>query len=154
MDQHRRQNRPKIVPKSSQNQPQVDQDRPKIELGWGLGAIWAPRWLREPTWPRNPDSLDPLGPPSWEPKLTKNHWKINPEFNDFLITFLIDFGTLLGLIWSDFGPQNGAKIGPDSVPRAIMKQMQISSNSSAGAVFLRIGGAWNRSKIALNTMLS
>ena len=72
----------------------------------------------------------------------------------FSITFLIDFGTLLGPIWSDFGFQNGAKIGPESVPRAIMKQMQISSNSSAGAVFLRIGGAWNRSKIALKTMLS
>jgi hypothetical protein len=67
---------------------------------------------------------------------------------------LVDFGTLLGPIWPDSGSQNGAKIGPESVPRAIMKQMQISSNSSAGAVFLRIGGAWNRSKIALKTMLS
>ena len=49
IDQHRPQNRPKIVPKSTQNRPKIDQDRPKIELGWGLGAIWAPRWLREPT---------------------------------------------------------------------------------------------------------
>ena len=49
IDQHRPQNRPKIVPKSTQNRSKIDQDRPKIELGWGLGAIWAPRWLREPT---------------------------------------------------------------------------------------------------------
>ena len=82
-------------------------------------------------------------------------WKIRTLGSKcFSITFLIDFGTLLGPIWSVFGIQNGAKIGPESVPRAIMKQMQISSNSSAGAVFLRIGGAWNRSKIALKTMLS
>ena len=47
--QHRPQKRPKIVPKSTQNRSKIDQDRPKIELGWGLGAIWAPRWLREPT---------------------------------------------------------------------------------------------------------
>ena len=43
------QNRPRIDPESSQNRPKIDQDRQKIELGWGLGAIWAPRWLREPT---------------------------------------------------------------------------------------------------------
>ena len=50
--------------------------------------------------------------------------------------------------------QNGAKMVARSVSRAIMKQMQISSKSSAGVVFLRIRGAWNRSKIVLKTMLS
>ena len=50
IDQHRPQNRPKILPKSTQNRFKIDQDhRPKMEFGWGLGAIWAPRWLREPT---------------------------------------------------------------------------------------------------------
>ena len=54
IDQHRPQNRPKIDPKSArfwiaQDRPKIDQDRPKIELGWGLGAIWAPRCFQEPT---------------------------------------------------------------------------------------------------------
>ena len=62
--------------------------------------------------------------------------------------------TIRDPLGTDFGAILGSKIGPRSVSRAIMKQMQRSSKSSAGAVFLRIRGAWNRSKIVLKTMLS
>ena len=118
IDQHRPQNRPKIVPKSIQNRPKIDQDRPKIELGWGLGAIWAPRWLREPTWPRNHDSLDPLGPPSWEPKLSKNHQKIDPKLNMFFDHFFDRFWNPLGTdlvgFWVPKWNQNWSRIGTKS----------------------------------------
>ena len=45
------------------------------------------------------------------------------------------------------GVQNRTKIGPRSVSRAIMKQMQRSSKSSAGAVFLSMRRIEKRSKI-------
>ena len=48
--------------------------------------------------------------------------------------------------WNDLGVQNRTKIGPRSVSRAIMKQMQRFSKSSTGAVFLRIGRIEKRSK--------
>ena len=49
--------------------------------------------------------------------------------------------------WNDLGIQNRTKIGPRSVSRAIMKQRQRSSKSSAGAVFLSIRRFEKRSKI-------
>ena len=38
------QNLSKIDQKSTKNRPQIDPDRPEIELGWVPGGIWAPRW--------------------------------------------------------------------------------------------------------------
>ena len=43
-----------------------------------------------------PDSLDPLGPPSWEPKLTKNRKKIDPKRNKFFDNFFDRFWNPLG----------------------------------------------------------
>ena len=85
------QNRHRIDPESAQHRPKIDQDRPKIELGWGLGAIWAPRWPQEPTWPRNPDSLDPLGPPSWEPKLIKNQSRMKSRWERIRTSIFVGF---------------------------------------------------------------
>ena len=112
IDQHRPQNRPKIVRKSTQNRPKIDQDRPKIELGWGLGAIWAPRRLRVPTWPRNPDPLDPLGPPSWEPKLSKNRLKNRSQTQH---VFRSLFWSILEPSWDRFGRILDPKMEPKLV---------------------------------------
>ena len=147
IDQHRPQNRPKI-----------DQKSIKIDQKSSLDGAWGPFGPQGGSGSRlDPETLIRWTP--WAPQVGSQNCpkiiqKSIPNSTSFSITFLIDFGTLLGPIWSVFGFQNGAKIGPESVPRAIMKQMQISSKSWAGAVFLRIGGAWNRSKIALKTMLS
>ena len=108
-------NRPKSTPKSTQNRPQIDPDRPEIELGWVPGATWAPRWLREPTWPRKPANLTPWGPPSWEPKSTQNRQKIDPKFNKFLDHFFDWFWSPLGVdlvrFWGPKWSQNWSRIG-------------------------------------------
>ena len=145
-------------PKSTQNLSKINQKSTKIDQKSSLDGAWGPFGPQGGSGSRlDPETLIRWTP--WAPQVGSQNCpkivkKSIPNSTCFSITFLIDFGTLLGPIWSVFGSQNGAKIGPESVPRAIMKQMQISSNSSAGAVFLRIGGAWNRSKIALKTMLS
>ena len=93
--------------------------------------------------------------PFWPKNDQKSFKKNDPKLNKFFDHFFDRFWNPLGApIWSDFGIQNGAKIGSESVPRAIMKQMQIYSKSLPGVMFLRIRGAWNRSRIALKTMLS
>ena len=97
------------------------------------------------------DSVPSLAP-FWDPKSDQIGPKRAP--NPIQARFLLDFGTLLGPIWSDLGSQNGAKIGPESVPRAIMKQIQKSLESFGFTMFLSIRGPRNRSKIALKTMLS
>ena len=80
-----------------------------------------------------------LGGPGW-------HSKAAMMFATFLNRFGTDFGSILG---SKMEP----KIGPRSVSRAIMKQMQKSSKTLAGAVFLRMRVVENQSKIVLKTTL-
>ena len=152
------QNPTKIDPRSTQNRPKIDPKSTQIGQKSSLDGSRRPFGLQGGSGSRlDPETRIRWTP--WAPQVGSQNWpkivkKSIPNSTCFSITFLIDFGTLLGPIWSDFGSQNGAKIGPESVPRAIMKQMQRSSKSSAGAVFLRIRGPWNRSKIALKTMLS
>ena len=101
-------NQPKPNPKSNQKRPQTS-------LGGSRGAIWAPRWLREPTWPRKPANLTPWGAPSWEPKSTQNRQKIDPKFNKFLDHFFDWFWSPLGVdlvrFWGPKWSQNWSRIG-------------------------------------------
>ena len=129
-------------------------NRPKIDRKSIQNRLWNRLRFRDPFWSDFGPILAPTWGPSWGhvgqkidfwrfPKACKND-------NDFQHLS----GPSWDRFWNDFGVQNRTKIGPRSVSRAIMKQMQRSSKSSAGAVFLRIRGPWNRSKIALKTMLS
>ena len=134
----------KIEPESAQNLFKIFQKSTKIDQKSSLHGAWGPFGPQVGSGSRrDPETLISWTP--WAPEVgSQNGPKIVkksiPNSTSFLITFLIDFGTLLGPIWSDSGSQNGAKIGPESVPRAIMKQMQISPKSLACAVFLSIRG--------------
>ena len=132
-------NRSKIQPKSAKNRSQID---PKSVLE----PISLPTPLSVRFWSHFGSNLGPSwGPSSGHVGQEIDFWKfLKPCKNDN------DFQHLSGpswdRFWNDFGVQNRAKIGPRSVSRAIMKQMQRSSKSSAGAVFLRIRRFEKRSK--------
>ena len=137
---NRTRNRPKIDQKSIKN-------RPKIGSGADLasetvfGPIFVQFWLQlgtvlgaklGPSWAHVGQKID-----FWRfPKACKN------EHN-----FQHLSGPTWDRFWNDFGVQIRTKIGQRSVSRAIMKQMQRSSKSSAGAVFLRMWRIEKRSKI-------
>ena len=120
--------RPKIDQKSSQNLPKMG---PKSAL--------EPTSLRSPFlcrfwtdfWP----NLGPSWGPSWGHVGQKiDFWKFPKACkNDH--DFQHSSGPSWDRFWNDFGLQNRTKIGPRSVSRAIMKQLQRSSKSSAGRCF-------------------
>ena len=155
---------PKIVPKIIKN---AARNRGRGLLKWILGR---PKWIRNRIWSfknrfrsrfrfriRVGSILDsfllefwPNLGPSWG--ASWNHVGQKLDFwrfpkackNDH--DFQHSSGPSWDRFWNDFGVQNRTKIGPASVSRAIMKQMQRSSKSSTGAVFLRIGRIEKRSK--------
>ena len=97
-----------------------------LQLGTVLGAKLGPGWCHVG------QKID-----FWKfPKACKN---------DYDLQHLS--GSSWDRFWNNLGIQNRTKIDPRSVSRAIIKHMQISSNSSAGAVFLRMRRIQKRSKI-------
>ena len=144
-------NHPKIcqtsAPKSFKNQPKSANNRPNIDPKSALEPISLPRPFSVWFGSHFGSNLGPSWGPSW------GHVGQEIDFWRFLKACKNgnDFQHHSGPSWdrflSDFGIQNRTKIGPKSVSRAILKQMQRSSNSSAGAVFLRIQRFEKRSKI-------
>ena len=136
-------NHPKICQKSSQKSTQ---NRSKIDTKSALEPISFPRPFLVRFRSHFGSNLEPSWGPSWGhvgqeidfwrfPKACKNdHDFQHPS------------GPSWDRFWSNLGVQNRTKINPRSVSRAIMKQMQRSSKSSTGAVFLRIGRIEKRSK--------
>ena len=106
------------------------------------GALWGP--LGRQGGPNKGSGREklvrwtPPGPPSWSQNCQTMVEKTIPNSTSFSITCFIDFGAFLEPIWSDFGFQNAARIGPESVPRAIMRPMQKSPETLAAVVFLMI----------------
>ena len=154
MNQKSTKHGPKIVPKSVQNRPKIGpksvQNRSRI----------VPKPATEPTSLSNPFLVrfwshfgSNLGP-SWGPSCGQvgqkidfwRVWRAPDNEHDFQHPS----GPSWDRFWNEFGIQDRTKIGPRSVSRAIMKQMQRSSKSSAGAVFLRIRGLEHRSKFDQN----
>ena len=80
---------------------------PKNRSKMALGGVLGPSCLQEPTRSRKARSLDPLAPPSWRSKSSKNRSKMDPRsiqflscfWHRFLIDFCIDFGSILGSIF-------------------------------------------------------
>ena len=143
--------RPNICPKSIQIDTKSTKNRPKISSGadlapeavfdqiliqfwFQLGAVLGASWGHVGT------MLAKKLIDSW--RILKG-FKIDQDFQHHS-------GPSWDRCWLDFGIQNGTKIGPRSISVAIMKQMQRSSKTLAGAVFLRIRGVEHRSKIAQN----
>ena len=126
------------------------QDGPKTGLRWTSFPKPLPRPFLVRFWSHLGSNLGPSWGPSWGHVGQKiDFWRFPKACkNDH------DFQHLSGpswdRFWSDLGVQNRTKIGPRSVSRAIMKQMQRSSKSSAGAVFSKIRGLEHRSKIDQN----
>ena len=114
--------------KSTKTEPKIKLKTTPSELGRVPGATWAPRWLREPTWPRKPANLTPWGPPSWEPKSTQNRQKIDPKFNKFLDHFFDWFWSPLGVdlvrFWGPKWSQNWSRIGLKSDHEANVKMLK------------------------------
>ena len=135
---------PKIIPKSVKNRPQ---NQSKIDPKSALEPTSLPRPFLVRFWTHFGSNLGPSWGPSWGhvgPKI--DFWKFPKACkNDH--DFQHPSGPSWDRFWNDFGVQNRTKIGPRSVSRAIMEQMQRSSKSSTGAVFLRIGRIEKRSKI-------
>ena len=131
--------RPKMVQDGSQ-------DGPKTGLRWTSFPKPLPRPFLVRFWSHLGSNLGPSWGPSWDHVGQKiDFWKFPKAFkNDH--DFQHSSGPSWDRFWNDFGVQNRTKIGPASVSRAIMKQMQRSSKSSTGAVFLRIGRIEKRSK--------
>ena len=134
----------------TRNHPKIYQNRSKIVPKSAPGPTWPPRPFSDRFLSNFGSTLGPSWGPSWGHVGQKiDSWKFPKACkNDH------DFQHLSGpswdRFWNDFGIQNRAKIDPRSVSRAIMKQMQISSKSSAGAVFLEFRGLEHRSKIDQN----
>ena len=92
--------------------------------------------------------------PSWAPKLGS---QIGPKSTQdrsqtqpFWLTFLGSISEpSWGRFWSDLGVQNGAKIGPKSISRAIRKQMQKSLKTIC---FYNTNGSPGGSKIDQKSM--
>ena len=125
--------RSKIVPKSAPGPtwpPKPFSDRFLSNFGSNLGPSWGPSWVQ----------VGAMLAKKLIFEGSRRHAKTTMISNTFR-------DPLLDRFWNDFGIQNRAKIGPRSLSRAIMKHMQISSNSSAGAVFLRMRRIEKRSKI-------
>ena len=115
------QNGPKIDPKSIKNQSKID---PKS----ALEPISLPRPFLVRSWSHFGSNLGPSWGPSWGHVGQKNDfWKFPKACkNDH--DFQDPSGPSWDRFWNDFRVQNRTKIGPRSVSRAIMKQMQRSSN--------------------------
>ena len=148
---HEPKNSTKFEPTSAQNRSQICpksiKNRPKI----GSGADLAPEAVFEPIlvqfWLQLGAVLGGKMGSCWGHVGQKiDSWRILKAFK-----IGQDFQHLSGpswdRFWKDFGVQNRTKIGPRSVSRAITKQMQRSSKSSTGAVFLRMRRIDKRSKI-------
>ena len=122
------------------------QDGPKTGPRWTLEPISFPRPFLVRSWSHFGSNLGPPWGPSWSPVGQKiDFWRF-PKACKNDNDFQHPSGPSWDRFWSDLGVQNRTKIGPRSVSRAIMKQMQRSSKSSTGAVFLRIGRIEKRSK--------
>ena len=138
------QNRSKTYPKSAPGPtwpPGPFSDRFLSNFGSNLGPSWGPSWVQ-------------VGAMLAKKSIfggSRRHAKTTNDFQHLS-------GPSWDRFWSDFGVQNRATIGLRSVSRAIMKQMQISSKSSAGAVFLRIRSIEkaikNQQKLVLKSILS
>ena len=142
-DPNSTQHLPKIDPKSTQNQR-------KIVPKSAPGPTWAPRPFLNNFLTNFGSNLGPSWGPSWGHVGQKiNFWKF-PKARKKDYDFQHHSGPSWDRFWNDFEAQSRTTIGPRSVSRAIMKQMQRSSKSSAGAVFLRIRGLEHRSKFDQN----
>ena len=77
------QNPTKIDPRSTQNRPKIDPKSTQIGQKSSLDGSRRPFGLQGGSGsrldPENPIRWTPLGPPSWEPKSTKNRSKIDPQ---------------------------------------------------------------------------
>ena len=147
-------NSTKLVPASAQNRSNIYPKSMKNRSKIGSGADLAPEAVSEPIlvqfWLQLGAVLGGKMGSCW------GHEGQKIDSRRILKAFKIDqdFQHLSGpswdRFWNDSGVQNRTKIGPRSISRAIMKQMQRSSKSSAGAVFLRIRGLEHRSKFDQN----
>ena len=118
------QDRPKIDQKSTPNRPRSVRNRAWMGPGGHLGSKVAPGADLTP----KTDSLDPLGPPSWEPKSTKNRSKIDPKLSKFSDHFVDRFWSPLGAdlvgFWAPKWSQNWSKIGFKSDQEANVKMLK------------------------------
>ena len=121
--------RSKFDQKSTPNRPKINPNLWKFDLGGSWGVFWVPKWPREPTWPRKFESLNPLGPPSWEPKSSKNRSKIDPKLSKFSDHFVDRFWSPLGAdligFWAPKWSPNWSRIGPKSDHEANAKIFKI-----------------------------
>ena len=114
------------------------QDGPKTGLRWTSFPKPLPKPFLVRFWSHLGSNLGPSWGPSWGhvgPKI--DFWKFPKACKNGH-----DFQHLSGpswdRCWADFGVQNRTKIGPRSVSRAIMKQMQRSSKTTAPPTFFDI----------------
>ena len=122
------------------------QDGPKTGLRWTSFPKPLPKPFLVRFWSHLGSNLGPSWGPSWGHVGQKiDFWRF-PKACKSDNDFQHHSGPSWDRFWRDFGIQNRSKIGPASVSRTIMKQMQRSSKSSTGAVFLRIGRIEKRSK--------
>ena len=140
----------KINETSSQIRSKIDQKSYQNLPKMGPKSALEPTSLRSPFLYRFRTDFWPNLGPSWGPSWGHVGQKIDfwrfPKACKNDHDFQHPSGPSWDRFWNDFGVQNRTKIGPRSVSRAIMKQMQRSSKSSTGAVFLRIGRIEKRSK--------
>ena len=141
----------KINETSSQIRSKIDQTSSQNLPKMGPKSALEPTSLRSPFLYRFWTDFGPNFGPSWGPSCGHvcqkiNFWKFPKACkNDH--DFQHPSGPSWDRFWSGLGIQNRAKIGPRSVSKAITKQMQKSSKSLAGAVFLRMRRIEKRSKI-------
>ena len=131
----------------TRNQSKICQNRSKIVPKSAPGPTWLARPVSDRFLSNFGSNLGPSWGPSWGHVVQKiDFWKF-PKACKNENDFQHHSGPSWERFWNDFGDQNRAKIGSRSVSRAIMKQMQRSSKSSAGALFLRIWRIEKRSQI-------
>ena len=103
-----------------------------IALETDSGPILAPFWTpkSDQNRPQEGSEIDPKNVgPIWAPKLGSKigpkSTQDRPQTQQFWLTFLGSISEpSWDRFWSDLGVQDGPKIGPKSISRAIMKQMQ------------------------------
>ena len=151
IDQHRPQNRPKIDPKSTKNRPRSTKNRAWMGPGGHLGPKVAPGADLTP----KPWFVGPPGPPKLGAKIVQKSSKNRSQTQH---VFRSLFWSILEPSWGRFG----RILGPKMEPKLVQNRSQERSWSKCKnhqkpfvlTVLLRIRGAWDRSKIALKTMLS
>ena len=116
----------KTTKKSTKNQPKWLQNR-SWRLSWApLGASWGvlgPSWRQDGSKSQKSRPADPRrtpqGPPTWEPKSTKNRSSRLPKSDHFFDWFwgrvLVEFGPNLAPTWLPKPSQNRPKLVEKSI---------------------------------------